>query len=273
VELAKAAGIESVRPTPAMAIGAYDSTPLIMASAYTAFANRGVYLPPQLIDSIKLPDAASDRSAAQPRTLVDPRVAFLVTDMLQAVINEGTATSTVRTRFNRPAAGKTGTSHDAWFAGYTSNLLCIVWVGNDDYTDIKVTGAKAAAPIWTEFMVRAQQLQSYRDMEPFEPPDGVTLVRLDKETNLPATPACPDDYQAYFINATVPTGTCEHPDGKSRNFFQKMFGLGKDHRVAPEPPPAEYSPDGTPIAGQPDTPNPDAKPKKGFWHRIFGNKK
>ena len=81
--------------------------------------------------------------------------------MLEAVINEGTATDAVRSRFNRPAAGKTGTSHDAWFAGYTTNLLCVVWVGNDDYSDIKVTGAKAAAPIWTEFMVRAQQLQRY----------------------------------------------------------------------------------------------------------------
>ena len=273
VDLAKAAGIQSVQPTPAMAIGSYDSTPLTMASAYTTFANGGVYLPAQMINSVKSADEASDRHCRSARTLLDPRVAFVLTDMLQAVINEGTATGTVRTRFNRPAAGKTGTSHDAWFAGYTSNLLCVVWVGNDDYSDIKVTGAIAAAPIWTEFMLRAQQLQRYRDMAPFTPPDGVTLVRLDKETNLPATSACPDDYQAYFITSTVPAGTCEHPDGKSRNFFQKMFGFGKDHTVAPEPPPAQYSPDGTPLAGQPDTATDQQQPKKGFWHRMFGRKK
>jgi penicillin-binding protein 1B len=273
-ELAKAAGIESVQPTPAMAIGAYDSTPLTMASAYTVFANGGVYLPPQLIQSVRLPDAPSSPStASRPRALLDPRVVFVLTDMLQAVINEGTATGAVRTIFNRPAAGKTGTSHDAWFAGYTTNLLCVVWVGNDDYSDIKVTGAKAAAPIWTEFMVRAQQLQRYRDMGTFEAPDGVTLVRLDKVTNLPATSACPDDYQAYFIAGTAPVGTCENPEGKSRNFFQKMLGIGKDHRIAPEPPPAQYSPDGAPLSGQPDSPGVDDKPKKGFWHRIFGRKK
>ncbi len=272
-ELAKAAGIESVQPTPAMAIGAYDSTPLTMASAYTVFANGGVYLAPQLIQSVKVPDTATDTTAAHPRSLLDPRIAFIVTDMLQAVINDGTATGAVRTRFNRPAAGKTGTSHDAWFAGYTTNLLCIVWVGNDDYSDIKITGAKAAAPIWTEFMLRAQELQRYRDMGTFNAPEGVTLVRLDKATNLPATQACPDDYQAYFLSNTVPAGTCENPDGKSRNFFQKMFGIGKDHRIAPEPPPTEYSPDGAPIAGQPDSPNPPDKPKKGFWHRILGRGK
>lgn len=271
-QLAKAAGIESVRPTPAMAIGAYDSTPLAMAASYTVFANAGVYLPPQLIDSVRLAGAASSESAARPRALLDPRVAFVVTDMLQAVINEGTAMSAVRTSFNRPAAGKTGTSHDAWFAGYTTNLLCVVWVGNDNYSDIKVTGAKAAAPIWTEFMVRAQQLQRYRDMGTFEPPAGVTLVRLDKATNLPATSACPDDYQAYFLTRTVPIGTCEHPNGESRNLFQKMFGLGKDHRIAPEPPPAQFSPDGAPLAGQPDSHGTEQKTKKGFWHRILGGK-
>ena len=273
VDLAKAAGIQGLQPTPAMAIGSYDSTPLAMAGAYTVFANGGVYLPPQLIDSVKLPDSDSDKSEVSGRTLLDPRVAFIVTDMLEAVINEGTARGAVRSRFNRPAAGKTGTSHDAWFAGYTTNLLCVVWVGNDDYSDIKVTGAKAAAPIWTEFMVRAQQLQRYRSMGTFQAPDGVTLIRLDKGTNLPATSACPDDYQAYFLANTVPPGTCEHPEGQSRNFFQKMFGLGKDHRIAPEPPPSEYSPDGAPIAGQPDQPNPDQKPKKGFWKRIFGGRK
>src|SRR3954467_15784861 len=201
-----------------------------------------------MINSVKSAEEGSDTTVVQPRTLLDPRVAFVLTDMLEAVINEGTAMTAVRTRFNRPAAGKTGTSHDAWFAGYTTNLLCVVWVGNDDYSDIKIEGAKAAAPIWTEFMVRAQKLQRYHEMEPFSPPPGVTLVRLDKVTNLPATSSCPDDYDAYFISTTVPPGTCDHPEGESRNFFQKMFGLGKDHRVEPEPPPTQFTPDGAPLA-------------------------
>ena len=213
-----------MRPTPAMAIGAYDSTPLAMASAYTVFANGGVYLTPRLIDSVRLADAPGSDAVTQRRVLLDPNVAFVVTDMLQAVINEGTATGAVRTSFNRPAAGKTGTSHDAWFAGYTTNLLCVVWVGNDDYSDINITGAKAAAPIWTEFMVRAQQLQQYREMGTFDPPDGVTLVRLDKMTNLPATSDCPDDYQAYFLSRTVPTWhAASIPTGNRGTSFRRCL--------------------------------------------------
>ncbi len=278
-ELARAAGIASVQPTPAMAIGAYDATPLDMAAAYTVFANGGVFTPRRLIQSVRAPDAEpAATSTGSQRQLLDPRVAFILTDMLQAVINEGTATATVRGKFDLPAAGKTGTSHDAWFAGYTSNLLCVVWVGNDDYSDVKLEGAKAAAPIWTEFMARAERLPDYHDMAPFTPPDGVTLVRLDKATNLPATTSCPDDYQAYFITSTVPVGTCDHPEGESRNVFQKMFGLGKDHRLKPEGPAAQYSPDGTPLPGQPppaqtDPTQPDQKPKKGLWKRLFGGGK
>ena len=82
--------------------------------------------------------------------MLDPRVAYVLTTMMESVVNNGTG-YTVRARgFQAPAAGKTGTSHDAWFAGYTTNLLCIVWVGNDDYTDLKLSGSSTAAPIWAE---------------------------------------------------------------------------------------------------------------------------
>ena len=88
--------------------------------------------------------------------MLDPRVAYVMTDMMEGVINNGLGFSAVRARgFQQPAAGKTGSSHDGWFAGYTSNLLCIVWVGFDDYSEIHLTGAQTAAPIWTEFMKKA----------------------------------------------------------------------------------------------------------------------
>ena len=92
------------------------------------------------------------------KQVLDPRVAYVMTTMMEAVINSGTGYPVRARGFAAPAAGKTGTSHDAWFAGYTSNLLCIVWVGNDDYTDIKLAGGAAAAPIWAEFMKRAVKL-------------------------------------------------------------------------------------------------------------------
>lgn len=283
VDLARAAGIKGVQATPAMAIGAYDATPLDMVGAYTIFANNGVRISPQFITSVRNAngDVIEDFSPEKTNVL-DPRVAFLLTDMMQAVMNHGTAAA-VRARFDAPAAGKTGTSHDAWFAGYTSNLLVIVWVGNDDYTDIKMQGATAAAPIWTNFMLRAQKLQRYRDMEPFTPPPGVTPVHLDKVTNLVATSNCPDDYDAFFIDGTVPVGTCDHPNGDTRNIFEKLLGLhGNEKPAEPPPPPAVPAPGAPPVANQPapgapsqapqaQPPKPEQKPKKkGFWRRLFG---
>src|SRR5260370_6903438 len=128
----------------------------------------------------------------------------------------------VRARgFVAPAAGKTGSSHDAWFAGYTSNLLCIVWVGYDDYSDIKSSGAALALPVWTEFMKRAAQLPQYSDVKPFFPPQGVGRLTLDKATNQLATPACPDDYTTPFIDGTQPTPTSDH--AQHATVLQKLF--------------------------------------------------
>ena len=115
--------------------------------------------------------------------------------------------------FTAPAAGKTGSSHDGWFAGYTSNLLCIVWVGYDDYSDIRLSGAQTAAPIWAEFMKKAVTLPQYSDAKPFSQPSGVVDVQLDKTTNLLATPACPETYTAAFIAGTEPSETCDQSTG------------------------------------------------------------
>jgi penicillin-binding protein 1B len=128
--------------------------------------------------------------------------------------------------FTAPAAGKTGTSHDAWFAGFTSNLLCIVWVGNDDYSDVQIEGARAAAPIWAEFMKRAVQLPQYSDTNAFAPPEGVQIVSIDPATNLLSDETCPDNFSAAFLDGTAPTETCDHA-ADHRNLLQKIFGLGK----------------------------------------------
>src|SRR6267143_4317822 len=191
-DLAKAAGITSVKATPAMALGAYDATPLDMAAAYTLFANSGIRLSPIMVNSVRnargdvITDFKSDK-----RQVLDPRVAFLMTNMMEGVLNFGTGFP-VRTRgFNAPAAGKTGSSHDGWFAGYTSNLLCIVWVGYDDYSDIRLSGAQTAAPIWAEFMKKAVTLPAYSGVQPFVMPEGVIRVTIDPDTLQLATPECP----------------------------------------------------------------------------------
>src|SRR5262249_36186341 len=163
-----------------------------------------------------------DNYQPQKTQVLDPRVAFVITAMMQGVINSGTAAN-VRTRgFTAPAAGKTGSSHDAWFAGYTSNLLCIVWVGYDDYSDIHSSGATLALPVWTEFMKRAIALPEYSDVKPFAPPQGVIQLSLDKTTNQVATPACPDDYVTAFIEGTQPTQTCEQTAVDHGNLLQRV---------------------------------------------------
>lgn len=237
--LGRDAGIVNARGTPSVAIGSYDATPLQVAGAYTVFDNGGVHLDPWMVASVRTPtgDIISDYSP-QARTVLDPRVAFLTTSMMEDVLRGngrdgcmiggrdycGTGAAVRNMGFSAPAAGKTGTDHDAWFAGFTSNLICVVWVGNDDYTDIKIEGAHAAAPIWANFMKAATALPQYSDTKDFTPPDGVQVESIDKVTNLLSDNACPDEYEAAFLQGTAPTDFCDHQG--HQNFFQRLFGLG-----------------------------------------------
>ncbi len=272
--LAKSAGIVSVKATPAMALGAYDATPVDMAGAYTVFANGGTRISPMMVKSVRNAKGdVVDNFQTDARPVLDPRVAAIMTDMMQGVINYGTA-YTVRSRgFTAPAAGKTGTSHDAWFAGYTSNLLCIVWVGFDDYSDIKLSGAVAAAPIWAEFMKRASKLRQYSDMKAFAQPTGVVQVELDKVTNELATPSCPETYTAEFVAGTEPKQTCDQAIGDHRGFFTKIFGGNSQPTVLPPPtsngPVNNMPPAQTTTASQQQQQEQEKK-KKGFLGKIAG---
>ncbi|MGA2832672.1 MAG: transglycosylase domain-containing protein [Terracidiphilus sp.] len=225
--LAREAGVKNARGTPSVAIGSYDATPIEMAGAYTIFANNGVGLDPWMLASVRTStgDVVTDYTPSSKQVL-DPRAAFLTTDMLENVINHGTGAGVRGLGFTSPAAGKTGTSHDAWFAGFTSNLLCIVWVGNDDYTDVKIEGAHAAAPIWAEFMKRAVALPQYSDTNTFTPPEGVQIVAIDKVSNLLSDATCPDSANMAFLDGTAPTETCDNPEDH-RSLLQKIFGTGK----------------------------------------------
>ncbi|MBV9483382.1 MAG: PBP1A family penicillin-binding protein [Acidobacteria bacterium] len=261
-ELAKAAGITSVRPTPAMALGAYEATPLDMAAAYTVFANNGLRLSPLLVNSLRNANGdVVENFTTDQKQVLDPRVAYVMTDMMEGVMNNGLAVSAVRGRgFVAPAAGKTGTSHDGWFAGYSSNLLAIVWVGFDDYSDLRLSGAQTAAPIWTEFMKKAIKLPQYSDMKAFSQPTGVVDVQLDKSTNRLATPACPETYTAAFVAGTEPHDTCDQANGV-KGFFSRIFGFGGDKPMPPAPFQAG--------AAGAEANNPREK-KKGIFGKIAG---
>ena len=262
-DLAKSAGIASVKATPAMALGAYDATPVDMTGAYTTFANGGARLSPVFVSSVR--NAKGDivvNFGNDKKQVLDPRVAFVMTNMMEGVMNFGTAAGVRTLGFTAPAAGKTGTSHDGWFAGYTSNLLCIVWVGYDDYSDIRLSGAQTAAPIWAEFMKKAITLPQYSDAKPFTQPEGVVDVQLDKVTNRLSTPSCPDDYTIAFVAGTEPHDTCDQTGGV-QGFFSRVFGGNSDKALPP-------SANGNSTATGGVQAGEEAPKKKSFLGKIVG---
>jgi penicillin-binding protein 1B len=215
VNLARRAGLpNTIRPTPALALGAYEATPLDIAGAYTIFANEGVYVHPSLVSSVRGHDGrVSYSEKPDTRRALDPRVAYLMVNLLQEVMRSGTAAGVRGRGFTAPAAGKTGTSRDGWFAGFTSELLCVVWVGFDDNRDLDLEGAHSALPIWTEFMKRAQRFADYSSVKPFKAPDGVVTAHICNESGQLASPYCDSTRTEVFIEGTQPTLECQLHEG------------------------------------------------------------
>lgn len=153
-DIAAKMGLPRPDPYPSMALGAVDATPYEIARAYSTFANGGVSVTPFGIKSITR-GARTEKIEPTKTSVLNPAVAEVVTETLAEAVDRGTATAVRRLGYLGPAAGKTGSSHDAWFAGYTPNLLAVVWVGFDDYHNLGMVGGEAAAPIWTDFIKRA----------------------------------------------------------------------------------------------------------------------
>ncbi|MCU1339694.1 MAG: penicillin-binding protein family [Bryobacterales bacterium] len=217
-EVARAVGMNlDIQPTPSIALGAYEVTPLEIASAYTVFPNGGNLLKSGVIKGIRDGNGATTYQAKPERKqAIDPRVAYLVESMMEDVLRgTGTGARARSMGFVLPAAGKTGTSRDGWFAGFTSKIICVVWVGFDDNRDFKLEGAKSALPIWVEFMKRAHQHQEYKNVHSFQPPDGIVTVDIDEETGELATPSCPKVRSEVFIAGSQPLQIC-HIHGSGR---------------------------------------------------------
>jgi penicillin-binding protein 1B len=242
VKLARKAGINSeTKATPAVALGAYEATPLEMAGAYTVFANKGVYVKPTFMSEIREAGGKSIfQNKAETKPVLDPRVNYLMVNLLEEVMRSGTAAGARGLGFTVPAAGKTGTSHDGWFAGFTSELLCIVWVGFDDNRTIDLEGAHSALPIWTELMKRALLLREYRSAKPFPSPEGIVSVDIDPESGLRATPSCPNARPEVFVAGTEPVGSCPLHGGNGQGDTTHVSGW--DHGD----PPADLHPQSEP---------------------------
>jgi penicillin-binding protein 1B len=140
--------------------------------------------------------------------IVSPQAAYLITDLLKGVLTRGTASSAASLGFSGVAAGKTGTTddlRDAWFAGYTPEVLAIVWVGYDDNRALGLTGAQAALPIWVDFMMGTGRVGE----EDFPEPEGMVREEVDPETGQLATWKCPEEIEEIFIEGTEPAQRCE----------------------------------------------------------------
>ena len=197
------------KAVPAITLGVFELTPLEVAEAYTMFVNGGNVRPLAAIRHVQTAREDIRPEEAEPRRAARADTTFLVTNMMRSVINEGTAASARAAGFSLDAAGKTGTTNDlrdAWFVGFTPELLTVVWVGLDNNQAMSLTGTQAALPIWTQFMRRAL---SGRPSVAFEPPGGITFADIDRDTGKLAAPGCPRVYNESFLSGTEPTEYCE----------------------------------------------------------------
>ena len=184
---------------PALALGTTEVTPLQIAAAYATFANGGRRVQPRVVNG----DVESEADQ-----VIAPTTAYIVTDMLQGVIREGTARAARGAVPGTALAGKTGTSRDGWFVGYTPHLVCAVWVGFDDNRQLGLTGAEAALPIWTEFMKAAVDLRPELGGASFGQPEGITVADIDPETEELASRRCPMHQLVAMLQTQAPLSEC-----------------------------------------------------------------
>ena len=197
------------KPYPSITLGVFEATPLEVATAYTVFPNGGETRPLRTIARLESGGLELPLQTAPPLRIARPETTYLVTSMLRSVVNEGTGASARGMGFSHDAAGKTGTTNDlrdAWFAGFTPDLLTVVWVGLDDNQPVGLSGSQAALPIWARFMMAAL---AGRPSTGFAPPPEVMFITIDRDTGKLAQPACPRVINEAFLTGTAPAEACE----------------------------------------------------------------
>lgn len=208
-----------------VALGSPTVSLLDMVTAYGTVANGGVWVHPTSLR------AASDRDGAalwnatpDRRQAVSPQAAYLVTSLLEGVVRRGTAVKAKVLGMTGAIAGKTGTTdgyRDAWFVGYTSDVVIGVWVGFDDERAVRLTGSQAALPIWMEIAKRMLPEQA----PPFSQPPGVVVRAIDPKTGQLATSQCPERVDEVFIEGTEPSVYCEVHGGGIWERLRHTFGF------------------------------------------------
>ena len=241
VDLAMKTGLEQIvalaakfhfstplKPYPSLALGAFEVIPLELARAYCVFAAEGVQpFPLSLKGVVDENGRILEQQYLNIERLTTPAEAFIMNSMLQGVVREGTARSLQWQGITWPVAGKTGTTNDfrdAWFVGYTPDILALVWVGFDNGDSIKATGAAAALPIWADLM---NAIPQYRSETEFKVPQGVEKIPVCPVTGRRAVAGCPDPVDVYFLTATAPDESCplHAKDGIAGKIIRGVKGL------------------------------------------------
>ena len=197
------------RAFPSIALGVFEATPYDIATAYTIFTNGGERRTLRPLLRITRGSAEIVAKDAPTKRIARADTTYLVTNMMRSVLSEGTGAAVRASGFGLDAAGKTGTTNDlrdAWFVGFTPELLTVVWVGLDDNQALGLSGSQAALPIWLAFMQRALAGHSDR---PFDVPDGISFVDIDRDTGATALPACLRVFSESFLAGSEPRELCE----------------------------------------------------------------
>ncbi len=233
-ETARLAGITSpLLPVPAMVLGSFEVTPRELAYAYATIASGGIRYEPFSLFAVTTADGDNiiTRKVHQKQVL-DPRVAYIAGYAMEGVLKRGTAKEAKNMGIYFPAAGKTGTTNgnrDSWFVGYTSGVVCAVWVGYDSGADTGLTGASGALLIWTRFL---RALYSQSGPAAIIPPEGIQTAVIDPESGYLATALCPQTFREAYLTGTAPKENCPlHPVNAVADTPRKgMRGVGEFFR-------------------------------------------
>lgn len=227
VEMARRLGVESpLPPVPSLALGTAEVSPLEVATLYATFANGGLRPTPRSFIGL-LDDRAVGKEQwplAGSRRVLDPGTSYLVTSLLEGVVDRGTGAGIRARGLRGPIAGKTGTTddeYDLWFVGFTPELVAVVWVGYDEPQPIGVPSSRGALPIWADFL---SEVTGDVVRGAFTKPSSVERIEIDPATGARAMAGCPERRVEYFLEGTLPRETCPAGARRRAGFFERLFG-------------------------------------------------
>lgn len=224
IEYARKMGVESpLNADLTLTLGTSGVSLLEMVRSYATIANYGIRMTPIYIKKIENSKGEMlEENFPQGKSVLSPQTAFIMIDLLRKAVDRGTGQRIRWLGFERPCAGKTGTvgwtgeketdkTTDAWFIGFTPDLVAGVWIGKDDNSPLgeKMTGSAAAIPVWTEFMKKVLEGKPVKD---FPSPPGIVFKKIDLNTGLLATPECTETEWFAFLEKNAPDKYCLHSE-------------------------------------------------------------